>query len=244
MNREVIFSRLGLPKHASAVYQQLSKHGPQSPTGICRATHLHRPAVYRALVVLQKQHFVYTTQRGARMLYHAASEGIVAKTFAETSVKVAERFAVHAVGDEQYKRKEVRFLRGFAGVRAAFDDIITHLHNGETFFRYTSERDLKKVNAYLSPKYRQRRDAKRLERLVISNPVSGSQKKPRLERFIKYMPTAESLFDQNIIQLVYGKRVSFIDLTTERVLIIENAAFAAFQKVIFRQLYSKLPFPV
>jgi sugar-specific transcriptional regulator TrmB len=242
MNREVIFSRLGLPKHTSAVYQQLSKHGPNSPTDICRATRLHRPAVYRALIALQKHHFVYTTQRGARTLYHASSGRIVAKTFAQTVANVAERFAVHAVAEEQYKRKEIRFLSGFAGVRAAFDDVIDHLHYGETFFRYTSERDLQKVNAYLSPKYRQRRDAKRLERLVISNPVSGSQKKPRLERFIKFIPTKESLFNQNIIQLVYGKRVSFIDLNTERVLVIENAVFAEFQKVIFRQLYSKLPF--
>jgi len=58
-----------------------------------------------------------------------------------------------------------------------------------------------------------------------------------------FIPSEISLFDQNIIQLVYGDRVSFIDLNTERVLIIENKALADFQKVIFKQLYDKLPLP-
>ena len=52
-----------------------------------------------------------------------------------------------------------------------------------------------------------------------------------------------NLFDQNIIQLIYGDRISLIDPNTERVVIIENKALADFQKVIFRQLYDKLPLP-
>jgi hypothetical protein len=77
--------------------------------------------------------------------------------------------------------------------------------------------------------------------LVISNPVSGKQKRSRLERFIKFIPSNFDLFQQNIIQLIYGDRISLIDLNTNRVVIIENKALAEFQKIIFQQLYRNLP---
>ena len=77
--------------------------------------------------------------------------------------------------------------------------------------------------------------------MVISNPASGSQKKSRLERFIRYIPAAVDQFEQNIIQLVYGTRVAIIDLTKEEVTIIENQQLADFQKTIFKVLYKQLP---
>ncbi len=134
----------------------------------------------------------------------------------------------------------MRVFSGPKGIRDVFDDVISHSKKRDTFYRYTSERDLDSVNSYLSKDYRKRRDAKHLERLVISNPVSAKRKSSRLERFIKYFPKEVSLFDQNIIQLIYGERVAFIDLNKEEAFVIENQALADFQKVIFKQLYKKL----
>jgi sugar-specific transcriptional regulator TrmB len=243
MDKKEIFRRLGLPKHSDAVYSLLQRKGPIMATHICVAANLHRPAVYRALSSLLAHRFVYVTEKGCRKFYHAANPGLIASAFAQTSENVAEIMAKKIVADDLYKQKEIRLLNGFKGIQAAFDDVITHMKHGETFYRYTSEKDLDKVNKYLSKNYRILRDKKKLERMVISNPVSGMRKKPRLERFVKYIPPEIDLFDQNIIQLVYGDRLSFIDLNTERVLIIENKALADFQKIIFRQLYDKLPLP-
>ena len=136
--------------------------------------------------------------------------------------------------------QNIRFLYGPSGIRTAFDDVITHCTKGETFFRYTSEQDLAKVNSYLARDYRIRRDKKKLERMVISNNASGSQKKSRLERFIRYIPAETDQFEQNIIQLVYGKRIAIIDLNKEEVVIIENQQLADFQKTIFKVLYGQL----
>lgn len=238
-----IFKRLGLPKHSGAVYELLKKKGPMNATRVCTGANLHRPAAYRALASLLARRFIYATQTGRRKLYHAADSRLIAAAFAQTSAEVADRMARQAVADGLYKQKEIRFLNGFGGIRAAFDDVINHLKRGETFYRYTSEKDLDKVNKYLAGDYRARRDKKKLERMVISNPVSGMRKRPRLERFVKYIPPEADLFQQNIIQLVYGDRLSLIDLNAERVLIIENKQLADFQKVIFRQLYGKLPLP-
>ena len=149
--------------------------------------------------------------------------------------------AKRSVEKEAYLQKEIIFLEGAQGVRAAFSDVVSHTPRGETFYRYTSEKDLEAVNRMLPKDYRTLRDAKKLERLVISNPVSGKQKRSRLERFIKFIPPNFDLFQQNIIQLIYGDRLSLIDLNTNRVVIIESKALAEFQKIIFQQLYRNLP---
>jgi sugar-specific transcriptional regulator TrmB len=243
METKEIFKRLGLPKHSNVIYELLRRGGPMIATRLCESENLHRPAAYRALASLLARHFVFTTQMGRRKLYHAAKPSLIANAFTQTSANISDRMAKLAVADDQYKQKEIRFLSGFKGIQAAFDDVITHMNRGGTFYRYTSEKDLDAVNKYLSKNYRAMRDQKKLERMVISNPISGMRKKPRLERFVKYIPPEIDLFDQNIIQLVYGDRLSFIDLNTERVLIIENKPLADFQKVIFKQLYGKLPLP-
>ena len=134
----------------------------------------------------------------------------------------------------------IKVLEGKKGIGYVFSDVVNSLQKGETFYRYTSEKDLDKVNSYLPKDYRQRRDAKHLERLVISNTVSGKQKKPRLERFIKFIPPEDAQFNQNIIQLIYGNKIAIIDLNKEMSIILQNQLLADFQKTIFKLLYKKL----
>jgi len=243
MSTKEIFKRLGLPKHSDVVYEMLRKKSPLNATSICGSGNIHRPAAYRAISSLLRHGFIFETLKGKRKLYNAANPHLIAKAFSKTSTNVTSSIANKFIEDDRYQQKEIRFLKGFKGIQTAFDDVISHSKYGETFYRYTSEKDLDNVNKYLSKNYRILRDKKRLERFVISNPISGRRKKPRLERFVKFIPPEKNLFDQNIIQLIYGDRVSLIDLNTERVLIIENKALTDFQKVIFRQLYDKLPLP-
>lgn len=235
-----IFKRLGLPKHADVVYKTLRKHGSLSASDICREARLYRPAIYRAIKSLLDHSFIFVEMSGKRKTYHAAKPALIASEFIMVSGKVSKVLALKSVVQER-QLKEIRFLNGFDGIRQAFDDVVTHLPRGATFYRYTSERDLDAVNKYLSKSYRILRDRKKLERLVISNPVSGRRKRPRLERFVKFISSEIEVFDQNFIQLIYGDRVSLIDLNNERVVIIQNQMLADFQKVIFQQLYKSLP---
>lgn len=239
MDIKTIFERLDLAKHADSVYLVLQKQGPLHVTNIAKAVAAHRPAIYAALDDLLKHNFVSMVQKGKRTFYQSANPRLIAKEFAKVSNKVIAKIEAMPVPDA-YSQKDIRVLSGRKGIQDAFDDIIDHTPRGDTFYRYTSERNLDSVNSYLSKDYRARRDAKKLERLVISNPESGGQKRPRLERFIRYIPSQNSLFDHNVIQTIYGDRVSFIDLNTEKVIIIENKALAEFQRTIFKQLYKKL----
>jgi hypothetical protein len=192
------------------------------------------------LAALLKDGVVEESTVGKRVVYAAGSPRKLAEAMRLTEQSSEAALARLVAQREKDVPGGVRFLRGLGAIRAAFDDVIEHCKPGETFYRYTSEQDLTKVNKLLAPDYRVRRDKKRLERLVISNYQSGSQKRSRLERFIKYIPEEFNQFQFNIIQLVYGKRMSIINLNTKEVTIIENQQLADFQKVIFKTLYKKL----
>jgi DNA-binding transcriptional regulator GbsR (MarR family) len=236
-----IFKRLGFPKHTDEIYKVLSESkDPLLVAGIASRAQMPRTVVYRCLEKLEGEQLIKRTALGRRTSYYIDNPRRLkqaVRVFETDSAKVIED---NAKEREKEVPRSIRFLYGPEGIRAAFNDVIAHTPKGDTFYRYTSERDLGQVNSYLASDYRSRRDAKKLERLVISNPVSGGQKKPRLERFIKFIPADKDGFEQNIIQLVYGKRISIIDLTAEQVTIIENEQLANFQKVIFKLLYKRL----
>jgi hypothetical protein len=190
---------------------------------------------------LQEKGLITKAKHGGRFLWKTTNPHRIADLFMQ-DVRDVQRLIPkeRTLAPSDLARSSLKILKGRNDIRAVFDDVITHTAKSGTFFRYTSETDLAAVNAYLSPDYRARRDAKHLERRVISNPISGSQKRRRLERFIKFIGAGDDMFDQNIIEIIYEDRVAFIDLNAEEAIIIENAPLANFQKVIFRRLYKRL----
>lgn len=241
MELESVFRRLDLGRPAYKVYRTLlNSSQPLLAAHLATASKITRPQVYRGLEQLLPKGFVTKVVTGKRTRYRAGSPHLIEREFAKVMAAVSDMTGKQAAKREKDVPEYVRFFGGFNGIRAIFDDVITHTPKGQTFYRYTSERDLEAVNRYLSPVYRKLRDRKKLERLVISNPASAHQKKPRLERFIKYIEPKNELFDQDIIQLIYGNRLALINLNTEEGIIIENRLLADFQKVIFKQLYKKL----
>jgi sugar-specific transcriptional regulator TrmB len=241
MRLVTIFERLGFDRHAHRVYNALLKsREPMLIAHIASKVGVSRTQVYRSLERLLKEGFVSRTAKGKRAAYRAESPSRVETRFLDVAEDVRKVTDAHVRRREKDVPEYIRFLKGFSGIREVFDDVISHTPKGATFYRYTSERDLASVNRYLSSEYRRERDRKKLERLVISNPISARQKRPRLERFIKYMEPKNGLFDQNVIEIIYGDRIAFIDLTKEQALIVENKPMADFQKIIFEQLYRKL----
>lgn len=240
MDIETMFRRAGLPKHSGAVYEFLEQGGPQSMSAIAEGAHIHRPAAYRAVRELEAAKLVARQTVRKRTLVRARSRIHVRALFAagERELDHVERQAPASGAD--LAGSGISFYEGRGSIAAVFEDMLVHTKRGETFFRYTSERDLDAVNRLLPADYRTRRDAKRLERLVISNPESGKRKRNRLERFIKFLGSERESFRQNAIELIYGNRVAFIDLNGPSALIIENATLADFQKTVFLALYRRL----
>ncbi len=242
MHLKTIMARLGHPKHSDSIYTLLSKSTiPLSVSDIAVATKVSRVVVYRCLDSLATDELVVGVEHGKRTFYTVGSPEALMKAMRLTEAGVSALVEKEQVRKAKEVPAHVRFLYGSEGITQAFNDVVDHMPKGGTVYRYTSEQSVDEVNAYLAPDYRTRRDAKKLERLVISNPLSKAQKRSRLERFIRCIPGDTDIFDQNIIELIYGDRVSFIDVTKKQVTIIENKALADFQKVIFKQLYQKLP---
>ncbi len=236
MNLRETFTRLGLPKHSDEIFSTLEKSGPSSVSALKNATGVHRPAIYRSLKALLKRRLVSEKTFGKRIYYVAESRAHITKIFVHTAEEVTRLES----GAPKNSAGAVRYFEGESAVTALFNDLVEHSRRGDTFYRYTSEKNLDQVNRLLPSDYRKRRDAKRLERLVISNPESGKRKQNRLERFIKFLGSEKESFHQNAIQLIYGDRLAFIDLNTFKGFIIENKTLAEFQKTIFRALYKRL----
>ncbi|MBP9757481.1 MAG: hypothetical protein KBD06_02685 [Candidatus Pacebacteria bacterium] len=232
-----MFSRLGLPKHSDTIYSTLEKEGPSNVSTLSHALDVHRPALYRALDALAKCKLVEPKRFGKRTFYVAAPRHRIATLLEidtkESAAVLSERHIEHAM-------QAIRYFEGDKGITAVFTDVLEHCKRGDTFYRYTSERDLDEVNKLLPADYRKRRDAKHLERQVISNPESGKRKRSRLERFIKFLGSEADAFRHNAIQLVYGSRIAFIDLNAGKSFIIDNSTLADFQKTIFKSLYKRL----
>ncbi len=241
MQLKDIFKRLGYPKHSDTIYEVLTQSKETlSVSALAEQCGVSRVVVYRCVEKLEEDDLIVRDIVGRRTYYKTSSPHKLTEAMRCVEDESAQVVKQHIQTREKDVPHNVRFLHGARGIREAFDDVITHTRKGDTFFRYTSERDLEKVNAYLSKEYRLQRDQKKLERLVISNPVSGTQKKSRLERFIKYIPTDADQFEHNIVELIYGSRVCIIDLNLEEVMIIDNQQLADFQKVIFKLLYKRL----
>ena len=241
MQFKQIFKLIGFRKHSYKIYETLLRSKqPLLIMQIAKDASISRPEIYRSLKQFLEKKFIKRVIYGKRNYYTAENPKHIGDEFKKVSESVSTFAKQKATKKERFLPEHIRYFKEFSGIRAAFDDVIAHTPRGETFYRYTSERNLDEVNRYLSPDYRARRDKNKLERMVISNPVSGKQKRSRLERFIKYIPPEVDLFDQNIIQLIYGNRLAFINLNEEEAYIIEDKPLSDFQKVIFKQLYKKL----
>jgi sugar-specific transcriptional regulator TrmB len=184
---------------------------------------------------------VLTVIEGKRKQFVAAPPERVSDLFADLAQEMDE--ALPVLTREYAKSQETPTIthhEGRSGVTGIFADLVESTKRGETFYRYSSEKDLSHTNTYLPRDYRKKRDEKKLERFVITAPRIGKGKKVRMERAMKYIPEGFDLFDQDIIELIYAHKVAFIDLNTESGFVIESAPLADFHKKLFRLLYQKL----
>lgn len=238
---EKLLTNIGIGVQARSVYGALYTHGPLSVVHIAEKSGLYRPQVYEALEELISRKMVSVATKGKRKLYVAAPPAMLRDIALEFLATVERRLPEL---EEGYYRGESKpsivTHEGRSGVTSVFADLVAASAKGETFYRYSSECDLDRTNTYLPRDYRKKRDAKKLERFVITAPRIGKGKKVRMERAMKYIPEGFDLFDQDVIELIYANKVAFIDLNTETSFIITNAKLAEFHKKLFRLLYQKL----
>jgi len=241
MKKTDLLQRLGLDEKEAKIYISLIKSGPATVSKIAKNTAIHRPIIYKNLPSLIEKGIVTESFKG-KLKYFVAESPEKLESLLESVKKDFKQLIpeLKDVYDYQKKRPNVKYLDGKKGIRFVFEDIIRTLKKGDIFYRYSSARSFPKGKGYLPKDYRRIRDSKKLERFVITNKSQVEEKKPRMERAMKIVPSEFDLFDYNITQLIYADKIAFVDYNTETALIIENPVIAEFQRKIFKLLYHKL----
>ena len=242
MENVELLNKLGLNKQESKIYLALIELGAVGVSDIAKHTGLHRPIIYKFLADLMDKNLVSLSAKGKRKVYSAESPEKLEKLF--------KKFNDDFLGlmpelVQTYKKQSakpiIKFFTGKKGIQTVFQDLLDTCKKGDVFYRYESHRDYKENKKYVPKEYLDRfRDKMEVERLIITNQITKEKKHQRLGRLVKVIPLDYDLFVYDITQMIYGNKVAFVDFSTETATIIENKAFAQFQKKIFKLLFDKL----
>ncbi len=238
-----VLEQLGLSHHESKIYVSLLEQGPQIVSSIQKNTGIHRPTVYQALRALKERGLVATSQRGKRSFFVAGSPQRIQFLFDD----LQSRFQTLLPELESFRKANsikpgVRYYEGKKGVAAVFQDLVTVLGHGDTYYRISSSGDSPVASQYVPKNYKKLRDDKEIQRYVITNKETYERKikEKNFNREVKMIPTNTDDFTFNITELIYQNKIAFIDFNTETAFIVDNQKIAEFQKKIFKILYSKL----
>lgn len=231
--------QLGLSERESVVYLVLVEFGPATVAAIAARARLSRPVVYKTLPSLTSRGLVVATKKGARTRFVAEPPeklgGLLREMESALSLLLPKLKARY---ESSNLRPVIKVLEGKRGISFVFDDLVKTLPRGSVYYRYSSARA--SHDEYLPRHYRTLRDAKKLERYVITNREQADKKKPRMERGVRIVSDKYGLFDQDITQIVYGDKVAMIDYGSQTAFLVENVAYAEFQRRLFVALYDLL----
>lgn len=242
MDKNEILQKIGLSKNEATIYLALLDLGPSRISQVSRKTSIHRPLIYKALPSLLEKKLITQSKRAKGTFYIAEPPNRLETLFDDLKL---DFFEILPDLEDSYSSNEqkpkVRFLEGKDGTKRTFDDVVRSLKTGDTFYRFSSNRDgQEKKDKYVPRIYRKMRDAKKLQREVITNSQTSVHKTPKLDRFAKVMPPDFGSFEHNVTEIIYGDRVAFIDYNSETSMIIESKNIARFQEQIFKTLYKRL----
>lgn len=242
MAQNSIFTKLGLPIQSALIYQSLVKNGPTTIAGIAKTTGLYRPVVYRYLPSLLEKSLVSQTKLGKRTMFAAESPAALNNMIQDLQNELTQTLPSLV---QQYEKSAhqpvIRYFQGRQGIAYVFDLMLRSAKKDEIIYRYESPADYAKNKKYYPPLYRElAMGQSKIQKFVITNEKTQTQRRPKLERYSKAVPVKDGGFEYDITQIIYGDKVAFIDYKTETASLIENRVFADFQRQVFKLLFNRL----
>ncbi len=234
-------SDFGFSDKEYGIYHLLVTRGPLSISEIVMHSNLHRPYTYKTIDKLIYRKIVNLKEIKSKKLYVAEHPSKLRELLEEKKQTVDTNLdKLEELYTSPHLETSIAHFQGRSGITAMFRDLVVSQKKGDIFYRYTSEKNTEEANKLLPKDYRTIRDKKCLERFVIANSDIALTKQKRLERAMKIVPKGEALFKHDCIQLIYGNKVSFMNLSKLQGVIIEDENLASFQKEIFKMLYKRL----
>jgi sugar-specific transcriptional regulator TrmB len=238
--KKSILERIGLGSNESIVYENLIKGGASSISDIVRSSKLHRPSAYKAIGTLLEYGLVLVVPHGKQKRYMAESPLKIRQLFDKLrSDMEGDILSLESRYSKTGEKPHITYGEGPVAIEKVYSDVVNDLKPNEMYYRYSSAKVLNREK-YVPKNYREIRDRKNLERLVITNEHTKKGHSNKLGRLIKAVPTDFDLFEYDIAQIIYGNKVAIIDYNTTSAIVIENAVIAEFQKKLFKLLFKKL----
>ncbi len=235
-----VFVHAGLDRKSAAVLSVPVEKGPLSLSDLNRETHINRPALYALIPRLVDSGLISLEKRNKRTLYRAESPTRLLERYRQERTDVEEKLseiaATYARGT--HEKPVIQYFEGKRGVTFVFDDIARTVPKNGIFYRYSSRTGDEKE--FHDTFYAQTRDAKKLERMVITSEEKANRKSKKLDRSVKAIPKDFDLFADNVSLVIYGDKTAYVDYDSKTSFIVESAKIARFQEKLFRLLYRKL----
>jgi len=235
------FKGLGLSENAGKIYFAILGAGNLTVSAIAKKANLHRYIVYNHLTELINKGLIVKSTRGQRTFFAAESPDKLENLykefidgFGECLETLKSRYIVDTI------QPGIKFFEGKDAIKNILIDIAESLEKGETYYRYSSEKNLQKSLDYTPDKYYKLRDLKQLQRFVIGNKPAETTRDNKLDRIVKVVPKRSGLFDDDIVEVIYGNKVAYLDYMTDTATVIEDNRIADFQKKVFKLLYDRL----
>lgn len=238
-----ILEKLWLSEDESLVYMYLLEHPQKTLTEISKHTNINRPKLYKIMPNMQESGLIWTSIQGKRTLFIAENPQILNNYFESIQHDYANFIPqVERMYKNSFDKPIFKHLSGKTWVRNVYMDIAHTLKKWESFYRYSSRRDIENTNISenFHSKYKKIRNEKQLQRYVITNEYLTSLKPKKLDKEVVVIPKKIDDFEDNITKLIYANKVAIIDFNTDESFIIESEIFASFERKLFKMLFKFL----
>lgn len=251
MNIQKTLQELGLNEKEVDVYTTLLKIGTAKVAIIARKSTLHRTTVYDIISQLVQKGLVSKFIKGASTYYTVTDPRLLAtyldreqQKYDTDIKKKKERLDdimpdLFALAKESKTRPSVKFFEGKKGIREAYEDTLS------TRGLILAYADISSINAGLGdyfPDYLKRRVAKKINAKAIVPDTKDWRervKKSREElREVRFLPVGNEYTPE--INL-YDNKMLMVSWKEEIAIIIESHELIHQQKIIYEQLWARLP---
>lgn len=242
-----LLTQLGLPEPAVIIYQTLLKHGSLTISDIAKQGGLYRPIIYKHLPFLLEKTLISESKHGKRTIYSAESPSALEHLVDNIKTQLEQHLPDLLINFHKQNHKPIiRYFQGKQGIAHVYEQLLMDGKKGDIIYRYESPKDYLRNGKFYPKLYKElatrynKFGRSQIQKFVITNEKTQSQRTPRLERYSKAVPAKFDIFEYDITQIVYGDKVAFIDFSTETASLIENKTFANFQRQIFKLLFNSL----
>jgi len=233
-----ILAKIWLSDTESKIYVDLLENWASNIVEISNRTWIHRPIIYRIIPLLKENSLIWEIIKWKRKYFKAESPEYLIKLFNNLSNSFNYMMPeLQELYDSKWSKPNIKLLKWKKWIKEIFADIVFSLKTEETFYRYSSRSNFW---WFLPSDYKEIRDKKNIQRLVITSELKAKEKWNKINRDIVHIPRSFDLFEDNIAKLIYADKVAIIDYNTLDSVIIENKLLAKFEEKVFKILFKLL----